>query len=89
VTPPQIESAHFRSLPRNRPDAPIQARRRLLSRLSADYPTLPTPLILNAVEEAEQLIRIGGDGDAERETVEIVVRHNLDLVLTAICAAKP
>lgn len=85
---PRPSESALRSCAPDGLDVPARARRRLLLRLTADYPTLPGRMILNAVAESEQLIALGGDGVAERETVEIVARHNLALVLAAMCAAK-
>jgi hypothetical protein len=69
-------------------DDPVQQRGRLLLRLAADYPDLPVPLVLNAVDDAERLIRLAGDGAAERETAELVARHNLTEVRAAVSAAE-
>ena len=58
--------------------AALAARRGLFLHLTADYPTLPLRLVLAAVGECERAILLCGDGPAERATMEVVARQNLD-----------
>lgn len=66
---------------------PAEARRALLLRLLAAFPTLPVPVVMSAVDEYERAILFVGDGRDERETLESAARNNLASVLAMLAPA--